>query len=66
LPPSPGNFCQDNIEGEGTYFSHSCIFTGSFKDNVKHGYGRYEWADGRIYEGHFDKDLKHGEGTMTW
>lgn len=30
-----GSFVADNIEGNGTYFSHSCTFTGAFKDNVK-------------------------------
>jgi len=31
-----------------------------------HGRGRYEWADGRIYDGEYIDDLKDGEGTFHW
>ena len=60
-----GNFEKDNIEGQGTYYSHSCTFQGSFVDNEKSGFGKYEWQDGRVYEGQFLKDLKHGDGKFT-
>ena len=30
-----GSFCNDNIEGQGTYYSHMCTFSGCFADNVK-------------------------------
>ena len=26
-------------------------YTGDFKNDIFHGYGRYEWSDGRIYDG---------------
>ena len=29
-----------------------------------HGYGRYTWKDGRVYEGYYVNDKKHGKGTF--
>lgn len=31
-----------------------------------HGFGKYEWEDGRNYEGEWEKNLMHGEGKYTW
>ena len=31
-----------------------------------HGYGRYVWYDGRIYEGNYRFNKKHGQGTYTY
>ena len=31
-----------------------------------HGYGIFNWADGRIYEGQYLEDKKEGEGILTW
>jgi hypothetical protein len=31
-----------------------------------HGYGIFNWADGRVYEGQYFEDKKEGEGTLTW
>ena len=33
---------------------------------VPHRYGKYTWADGRVYEGQFSKDLRDGMGEMRW
>ena len=31
---------------------------------MKHGYGKYTWANGSEYEGTFHHDKKHGKGTI--
>jgi len=33
------------------------------KDDKKHGYGVYTWADGRCYEGYWYRGKQHGLGT---
>ena len=33
-------------------------------DDMKHGEGKYIWANGSIYEGAFYHDKKHGKGTV--
>jgi hypothetical protein len=31
-----------------------------------HGFGIYEWKDGRKYEGEYYLDKKHGFGKYRW
>lgn len=31
---------------------------------MKHGHGKYTWANGSVYEGMFKNDKKHGKGTI--
>lgn len=31
-----------------------------------HGYGVYQWADGRAYHGEYIEDKKHGNGKYLW
>ena len=31
----------------------------------KHGFGRYMWADGRVYEGMWQNGKQHGEGKYV-
>jgi hypothetical protein len=38
------------------------IYEGYWKDDLKHGKGRWINKDGRVYEGMFKNDLKHGIG----
>ena len=33
--------------------------------NKKHGFGKYHWADGRIYEGQWLNGKQHGRGKYT-
>ena len=33
-------------------------------DDMKHGQGKYTWANGSVYEGSFHHDKKHGIGTI--
>ena len=30
------------------------------------GFGKFMWADGRVYEGHYYQDKKHGKGIYKW
>ena len=43
--------------------SLTTIFTGEYKDDKKHGYGIYQWSDGRTYSGHWCRGKQHGLGT---
>ena len=38
-------------------------YEGEFANNLKHGFGVYEWSDGTKYEGNFVEDRKDGLGT---
>ena len=31
-----------------------------------HGFGVFNWADGRKYEGEYFDDLREGKGIFTW
>lgn len=35
---------------------------GEYKDDKKHGYGIYKWADGRLYLGQWMRGKQHGLG----
>lgn len=38
--------------GQETY-ANGNFYTGSYKNNLKHGHGTYVWTDGDIYVGEF-------------
>jgi hypothetical protein len=46
------------------YFVYFTEFI-DFENDVKHGYGDYYWADGRIFSGPFENDQMHGQGEYT-
>ena len=33
---------------------------------MRHGKGRFKWADGDVYDGYFKHDLKDGTGTYRY
>jgi hypothetical protein len=41
------------FEGTGVLKSQGGIYTGTFSGGKKHGSGRYQWHDGRVYEGQY-------------
>ncbi|CAK69025.1 unnamed protein product (macronuclear) [Paramecium tetraurelia] len=41
-------------------------YKGIWKDNKMHGYGVYQWTDGRSYHGEYLNDKKHGKGKYFW
>ena len=42
------------------------MYTGEWKDGIRHGKGRLSGANGNIYEGDWLEHKKHGKGTRTW
>ena len=63
-----GRFDQlDNFQGQFIYkWSNGDIYEGNYKDDLKHGYGKFYWAGGNIYQGNYKDDLKHGYGKVTF
>lgn len=39
-------------------------YSGDWRDNRRHGKGRFTWADGSFYEGDWENDLRHGRGVL--
>ena len=40
------------------------VYTGNFKDDVYHGFGRYNYFDGSYYEGNWQYGKKQGKGLF--
>ena len=38
---------------------------GEYKDDKKHGTGRYTWPDGKVYDGGWFEGKQHGEAKFT-
>jgi hypothetical protein len=43
-----------------------CRYEGDFKENVRHGIGKYVLPDGSVYEGDWRENLMSGRGTFKW
>jgi len=41
-----------------------CKYLGEFKENLKNGYGVYQYSFGLIYEGYFKDNQFHGLGVI--
>ena len=41
-------------------------FEGKYENDVKHGWGRFEWEAGNKYTGNYRFDERDGWGTMEW
>ncbi|WP_317205443.1 hypothetical protein, partial [Janthinobacterium sp.] len=39
---------------------------GEYKNNLRHGQGRYQWSDGRQYMGNYEDDSRHGYGVFLY
>lgn len=61
-----GTFVDDKIEGIGkTINRHNVlIYEGSFKNNLRHGWGFLRDEGGDYYLGEFSNGFKHGNGTL--
>jgi hypothetical protein len=42
------------------------VYTGSWKDDRKHGHGTYFYSDGSVYEGNWYQDMRQGWGRQTY
>jgi hypothetical protein len=57
-PPPP-------VNGEGSYtYSNGDVYTGSFFNSLRHGYGKCIFSEGSIYEGDWNNDQCHGNGKL--
>jgi len=52
--------------GQGTMNYTSGTYSGTWKDNLRHGTGSYKWTNGDIYKGMWENDKRHGQGQYTW
>lgn len=43
-------------------FGNGDKFDGTYDLDRRHGFGVYEWKDGRVYEGEFHHDQRQGCG----
>lgn len=53
------------VELKGKNVSTRHTYCGVFKENVKAGFGVYEWPDGGIYEGTWVENVPEGRGMYT-
>jgi hypothetical protein len=63
-----GDWKDSSMSGKGTFFYavENDVYRGEFRDDKKHGTGRYEFANGNFYEGQFAIDKRHGTGKYSW
>ena len=66
-----GNFINTKINGIGIWRKGMAetanIYEGEFKDEKKHGKGKFTWgATGNVYDGDFYEDKRQGFGIYTW
>jgi hypothetical protein len=40
-------------------------YSGHWKKDKMHGFGKFKMADGSCYEGEFQDDVSHGKGKLT-
>lgn len=52
--------------GQGTMNYTSGTYSGTWKDNLRHGTGSYKWTNGDVYKGTWENDKRHGQGQYTW
>jgi len=41
------------------------IYEGEYKEDLKHGSGKFVWADGRTYDGEWRTGKRHGKGIYV-
>jgi hypothetical protein len=58
--------CKNGLaDGSGEAWG-SDHYLGTFKKGLPHGKGKYEYADGSVYEGVWAKGLRHGSGRFAF
>ena len=48
----------------GTFETRNGTYTGEWKADLRHGQGKYTWANGDVYEGMWKNGLMDGEGML--
>ena len=63
-----GGWKNGHFHGEGTFIINTSqgqeIYEGEYRNNEKHGYGKWTFPDGAIYAGKHRDGMKHGEGEF--
>lgn len=69
LPPCPSDGVFDKCFGSYTFGPNTDwagdTYNGEWKNDQFHGFGKYKFADGSIYEGMHQDGYQHGSGTYT-
>ncbi|AYV55223.1 MORN repeat protein [Leptospira kmetyi] len=67
LGSSPGCKNGNCKNGPGVYvYDTGEVYSGSFKNDKRHGYGNIQYKDGDKYSGYFQNDKKVGTGTYRF
>ena len=59
-------FEDGQFNGNGTFTTAECSYSGGFLKDKFHGYGVQTFKSGVVYEGHFEENNCHGSGVLTW
>jgi len=57
---------EQNESNEGAMQGGGRTYTGDFKENARHGVGKYVLPGGSIYDGEWRENVPSGRGTFHW
>jgi hypothetical protein len=58
---------QGKMDGPGIFiWWDRAKYEGSFKDNMRSGYGEIKYTNGDVYEGQWENDYPNGQGVMRY
>ena len=60
------NNSNNNLSFIKTETDYNGTYTGTFKNDLKHGKGKYTYKNGDVYEGDFVNGVMTGKGKYTW
>ena len=63
---SKGELLDGKKHGWGTKPDQDGTYTGAWRYNKRHGYGKYTSKIGNVYTGAWINDTANGQGTMTY
>ena len=61
-----GWFADDELSGFGRLVQKHGFYIGMFSYSKFHGFGKYFYNNGTVYEGEFRDSRHNGWGTLTW
>lgn len=47
-------------------YGDTSTYSGTFRQNLREGFGRLAYRDGNIYSGQFIADMRHGQGQLVY
>jgi hypothetical protein len=57
-----GGFWRSKRHGYGVAVEDKGKYSGQWRDGMRHGWGTFEFIDGRTYEGEWKEGVRHGHG----